>query len=72
METAFLWLEEPLLQVITQQKVNGMEEIVMGLNLGAAKPVESVCHKSNGGSGAVGQQTELKHSPVPRIKTDPQ
>lgn len=44
----------------------------MGLNLGAAKPVESVCHKSNGGSGAVGQQTELKHSLVPRIKTDPQ
>lgn len=36
----------------------GLEEMVMGPNLGAAKSVENVCHKSNGGSGPEGQQIE--------------
>lgn len=36
----------------------GLEETVMGLHLGAAKSVENVSHKSNGGSGTEGQQTE--------------
>lgn len=32
--------------------------MVMRLNLEAAKSVENVCHKSNGGSGPEGQQRE--------------
>lgn len=62
---------ESLLQVITQQNVSGIGGNGYGMSIRRSYvPWNCSSHKGSGGAWPEGQQTEYKHRPVQRVKTD--